>query len=215
MGGGFVGAYAAGFLPFDYHTATAATAIDEEVPGIDGLRLALVTMNYLCGSTAHDVNIMYASDVRATAGSCRNHALAATLSGQKDIICDVTPESPAGVAAAAADIVAFQLTDGTWEFDILTGAQSGDTLSMTNSITGVDGGLGATAIAAGAKVNIFGVIADASLFKIHLVLSTLYDENNTILAWHPYIGEPFYVSNPNATAASFQNSLIFAYIANK
>lgn len=216
MGGGFVGAYAAGFLPFDYHTAALDNVIDEEVPGVDGQRLALVSMNYLCGATAHDVNIMYASDKAAAcaAGASRNSALSVAVSGQKDIICTVTPESPAGDAIANLDVVAYQLTDGTWEFNTAASLSS-DTITLTNDIVGVDASAGATAVAAGGKVMVIGIIADGSLFKIHLVATATYDENNTILAWHPYIGEPFYVSNPNATAASFQNSLIFAYIANK
>ena len=136
---------------------------------------------------------MYASDTAAAcaAGASRNHALSVALSAQKDIICDVTPESPAGAAAAASDIIAFQLTDGTWEFDTVA-ALGGDTITCTNNITGVDAGAGtATAIAAGGMVNIFGVVGDLSLSRIHLIAATLYDENNTILAWHPYIGEPF------------------------
>lgn len=214
MAGGFVGAFAESFKPFDYHTENANTAIDEEVQGKAGLRLALVTMNYLCGGTAQDVNIMYASDAVVTTGGAVNTAGVVALSGQKDITTTNAPLDPAGNAAAASDIIAFQLTDGTWEFDTITGIV-GSVVSMTANITGVDAGAGATAVAIGGKVRIFGVIADGSLFKLHLVLSTLYDENNTILAWHPFIGDPFYVSNPNATGASFQNSLIFAYVANK
>lgn len=211
---GFVGAYAASFKPFDYHTAAGGTAIDEEVQGKEGLRLALVTMNYLCGATAQDVNIMYANDSVAGSGASLNTTSALALSGQKVIACTTAPLDPAGNAAAANDIIAFQLTDGTWEFDTVA-TLAASNITCTNNITGVDAGAGATAIAAGGKVRIFGIIADGSVFKLHLVAATLYDENNTILAWHPFIGDPFYVSNPNATNDSFQNSLIFAYIANK
>lgn len=214
---GFTGAYASGFLPFAYHTAAGNTPIDEEVPGLNGQRLALVTMNYLCGATAQNVCIMYASDTNAAcaAGASRNQTSAAvTLSGQKDIICLVAPESPAGDVAAASDIIAFQLSDGTWEFDTVA-SLAGSTITCTNDITGVDAAAGGTAMLASAKVMIFGVVADGYYFALHLVAATLYDQNNTILAWHPYVGEPFYVSNPNATNDSFQNSLIFAYIENK
>ena len=217
MAGGFVGAYASGFTVFDYHTETGNTAIDEEVPGVEGNRLALVSVNYLCGATAQNMYCLYAKDNAASGavGSSRNHnGAAVALSGQKDIVCLVAPESPAGDVAAASDIIAFQLTDGTWEFDTVA-SLSTKTITCTNNITGVDAGGGGTAIAAGARVQIFGVVADATGFVLHLVAATLVNESNTILAWHPYMEEPFYVTNPNATNDSFQNNLIFAHIKNK
>ena len=217
MPGGFVGAYASGFTSFDYHTETAGTVIDEEVPGIEGNTLALVSINYLPGSTAQNLSLMFARDnvSSGAAGSSRNHnGTAVALSGQKDIICAVAPESPGGDAAAASDIIAFQLTNGTWEFDTVASISS-KTITCTNNITGVDAGAGATAIAAGAKVNVFGIVADGAVFTLRLLASTLFEQYNTLLAFHPYVEEPFYVNNPNATAACFQNSLIFAHIKNK
>jgi len=211
---GFTGAYAASFKSFDYHTETAGTAIDEEVPGKDGMRLALTTVNYLCGATAQNMILLYASDFTSGSGASLNTTSALALSGQKVINVTNTPLDPAGNAAAASDIIAFQLTDGTWEFDTIASVAT-KAITCTNNITGVDAGAGATAIASGGKVRIIGVIGDGSQFAIHLVAATLLKEENTLLAWHPYIGDPFYVTNANGTNDSFQNSLIFAYIENK
>lgn len=201
MGNGFVGAYASGFQVFDYHTEEAATPITENVQAQDGKRLALVTAQILCAGTLQDVSIMYANGT----GS-RNTASAAAAIGQALLNVTDAPKSPAGAAAADGDIIAYQVEDGTWEFNVVDSIDASEITLKTNI---------AIAIESGAKVMIFGIPGDNSRFVLHLVASTLYDENNTLLAWHPYRGEPFYVHNPNATAATFHNNLIFAFIANK
>ena len=132
---GFVGAYAKSFLTKDYHTEAADTVISEEVPAVNGQRLALISFAYLAAGTAHDVSIMYASDEAAAcaAGASRNSALSAAVSGQKDVICTVTPEAPAGAAVANLDNVAYQLTDGSWEFNTAASLAS-DTITLTTNI---------------------------------------------------------------------------------
>lgn len=205
MGQGFAGAYFSGFQVFDYHTETQGTAIDEEIQAQNGKRLVLLTVDYLAGSTAQDMNVMFANG-----DGSRNTMSALAISGQKVANVTDTPLSPAGDAAVSGDIVAFQLTNGLWEFDTID-TVSTKAITMNNNIQGVDSGGGETAIAAGAKFLIFGIVADGSLFKVHLKASTLLQKDNTLLVWHPYKGEPFYVSNPNASNASFQNSLVFGF----
>lgn len=206
---GFVGAYAKGFLTFDYHTETAATLIEEEVPAVNGQRLALISLAYLAAATAHTISVLYAKD-HTTAGSSRNSA-GITLSGQKDIICTVAPKDPANNAAAANDNIAFQLTDGTWEFDTVASLAS-STITCTNNITGVDAGAGGTAIAAGGMVMVFGVAGDGAEFVIHALASVVTSFDNVVRFVHPYESEPLYVSIDNATNAGFLNSAVFAYI---
>ena len=205
-------AYAYSFLTHDYHTEAANTAITEEIPAINGARLALIDFEYLCGTTAHTASFMYARDPVATPGSCRNTAAVLALSGQKDITVTTAPTDPAGNVVANLDIIAFQLTDGTWEYDIIASV-IGSVITLTNVITGVDAAGGGTAIAALGKFMIFGVVADGAVLNIHLPVSvvTLRGEGRIALL-HPYMGEPFYLSINNITVAGFLNYLTMANI---
>jgi len=198
-------AYVHAFTVKDYHTEAANTAITEELPAIDGVRLGLKSLQYLAAATAHTASFMYANG----AGS-RNTASVLALSGQKAITCTVAPTDPAGNAAATPDIIAYQLTDGTWEFNTIASI-AGSVITLTNNIVGVDAGAGGTAIAALGKVMIFGVVGDNSSLKLHLtasVVSSYYD----LAVIHPYVGEPFFLSINNITNAGFLNSLIMAHI---
>ena len=203
----FVKAFAEGFAVCDYHTETAATTIDEEIQGRDGQRLALVSLDYLAAATAHTLSVLHPGNL---AGS-RTTTSALALSGQKVINVTDAPTDPAGNATAANDIIAFQLTDNTWEFDTVA-SLSTKAITCTNNITGVDAGAGATAIAAGGRVVIFGVVGDGYCFNVHLTASVVTAYNNTILALAPYMGDPMYVTVDNATNAGFLNNLVFAYI---
>jgi len=114
-------AYVYNFFPIDYHTEAFNTVIDEEIPAQNGHRLALIDFEYLNSTTAHLASFMYANDAAASPGSSRNTAGVLAISGQKDITTAVAPMDPAGNAAANLDIIAYQLTDGTWEFNTITG----------------------------------------------------------------------------------------------
>jgi hypothetical protein len=203
-------AFVHSFLTKDYHTEIADTAIVETLDGKDGLRLVLKAMNYLAAGTAHTASFMYAEDAAGQTGSSRNTASAAALSGQHHITCTTAPKDPAGNAAAASDIIAFQLTDGTWEWDTVA-ALAGSIIECTNNITGVDAGAGGTAIAAGGKVLIFGVVGDNKSQKLGLTASVV-TKGDELAIVQPYVGEPMYLSINNATAAGFLNSLVMAYI---
>lgn len=206
------GAYAYGFLTHDYHTEAFNTAIDEEIPAQDGMRLCLIDFEYLCGTTAHTASFMYAKDLPGQEGSSRNQASLVAISGQKDITCLVAPKDPAGNAAAGSDIIAYQLTDGTWEFNTIA-SLAGSVITLTNNIVGVDAGAGATAIAVGGKVMIFGVVGDGAVLNIHLTASVVTRKGEgRITLVHPYVGEPFFLSINNITAAGFLEHVVMAYI---
>ena len=204
-------AHVYGFVTKDYHTETAATKITENIDAIDGERLALIDLSYLAAATAHTGSFLFAKDY-SVAGSSRNTAAGATLSGQKDIICAVAPKDPAGNAAAASDIIAFQLTDGTWEWDTVA-SLAASTITCTNNITGVDAAAGGTAIAAGGKVLILGVVGDGSYQRLSFPASvtTVYGDGDIVLV-HPYFGEPWYFEADNATNAGFLLNMVCAYI---
>lgn len=193
------------FVTKDYHTEAANTAIDETIDPIDGATLALINLEYLAAATAHIASFMFANGT----GS-RNTTSAAALSGQKVIACTDAPKDPAGNAAAASDIIAFQLTDGTWEWDTVASI-AGSNVTCTNNITGVDAGAGGTALAAGAKVMIFGVVGDNSSQKVSLTASVVTRLDGLSLV-HPYPGEPWYLSITNATNAGFLYRLVCAHI---
>jgi len=142
------GAYISGFVTVDYHTENAGTAITEEIQGQNGKRLALLAYEVVTDSTAH--------------GS-RNTASAAAASGQKVINVTNTPLDPAGNAAAQNDIVAYQCTDGSWEFNTIASVSTKAITHSTNL---------AKAVASGAKYRIFGVAADNASHQITLTAST-------------------------------------------
>lgn len=207
-----ISAYVYNFLTKDYHTETAGTVIDETIPGQDGHRLALLDFEYLAAATAHLASFLYANDLAGQAGSSRNTASVLAVSGAKPITCTVAPKDPAGNAAAASDIIAYQLTDGTWEFNTVA-SLAGSIITLTTNIAGVDAGGGATAIAAGGKVMIFGIIADGAVQSISLTASvvTRRGEGDIVMV-HPHIGEPWYLSITNATNAGFLNNVLLGYI---
>jgi len=214
------GAFITSFASVDYHTETAATAIEEAIQAKDGLRLALLSGSYLNGATAHTLCFMYAKDAAAYPGSARNTINGATaahiLSNQKVIDVVTTPRDPAGNAAAASDIVAYQLIDGTWEFNTIASVST-KAITLTNNIAGVDAGAGAAAIADGSPFLIFGVVGDGAYLALPLTASVVNEWGATaggsgIVLVHPYVGEPFYVYDANATNAGFLNNLLFGYI---
>lgn len=214
------GAFINSFHSVDYHTETAATPITENIPGKNGLRIALLAGSYLNGATAHTLCLMYAKDAAAYPGSARNTIDGATaghlVSGQKVIDVDTAPRDPAGNAAAGSDVVAYQLTDGTWEFNLITSIST-KAVTLTNNIVGVDAGAGGVAIADGSPFLIFGVVADASYLALPLTASVVNSwgasaGGSGIVLVHPFAGEPFYVYDANATHAGFLNNLLFGYI---
>lgn len=205
-------AYVYGFLTKDHHTETLGNVIDEEIPAQDGMRLALLEMEYLAAGTAHLASFMYAKDPAATPGSCRNRASAPAASGQKVINVVTTPSDPAGNIVANNDIIAWQLTDGTWEYGLIASVVA-SAITMQANIQGLDAGVGATAIAAGARVMIFGVIADGAVMNVYLTANVVTRKGQGHLTLvHPYMSEPFYLSIDNPTAAGHLEHLVMGYI---
>ena len=194
------GAYISGFVTVDYHTENAGTAITEEIQGQNGKRLALLAYEVVTGSTAHTLLLMYPG----TSTGSRNKTSAAASSGQKVINVSNTPLDPAGNAAAQNDIVAYQCTDGSWEFNTIA---SVSTKAITHSSNL------SKAVASGAKYRIFGVAADNSSHQITLTASTTNRNGYVpITAVNPYKGDPWYVYIANATNASKIMNMLFAYI---
>lgn len=194
-----VPAFVTGFRTYGYHTETAATVIDESVPGVDGQTLALLNLEYLAAATAHDISVMYASG----AGT-RTTSSATAAASQKVLNVTDAPKDPAGNATASGDIIAYQLPSGAWEFNTVASLAT-KAITLTTNI--------AVAVAALAKVRIFGIVADGSLFNIHALASVVTSVGKgQIYLVHPFIGDPFYVSSTNATNAGFLNNLVFGYI---
>jgi hypothetical protein len=203
-----LGPYVSGYEICDYHTQNAGTVIDEPIQAQNGKRLALVSLAYLSGATAHNLRFLYAKDAAGAAnlGSSRNTVLTAAAVGAATITTVVAPKDTLGNAAAANDICAYQISDDTWEFNIITGIV-GSVVSLTAVTVG--------AVKAGAKFLIFGIAADNTLLRLVSTASveTFWPKGGeSIVLAHPFIGEPFYLSIDNAANAGFLGNAIFAHI---
>jgi hypothetical protein len=194
------GAFIEGFKTVDYHTETAATAISEQIQGMNGQRLALLFYSIATLTTAHTLRLL---ETGSLAGA-RNSTTAAAAAAQKVINVTTTPTDPAGNAAAASDIVAYQCSDGSWEFNTIASVA---TLAITHS-TNL-----AKAVLIGAPYLIFGVAGDNYGQTFTLTASvTNVSPAVPLVAVNPYVGDPWYVYIANATAASVIQSMLFAYI---
>ena len=194
-----INAYVSSYLAKDYHTETAGTAIDETVPGQNGKRLALVGFDYTNAATAHTLCVMHCG---SSSGS-RNTTSATAAITQKVMNVTNAPLSPAGDAVASGDIIAYQVTGGTWEFNTVD-SLSTLAITLTTNI--------AIAVEAGAAVRVFGIIGDGATFNFGLAASVTTHYDDTILCQAPFVGDPLYVSEANGTNAGFLNNMLFAYI---
>jgi len=194
------GAFIETFRTVDYHTEAANTAIDEQIQCSAGQRLALLFYSIVTSTTAH---VLYLLQTGALAGA-RNSTTAAASAAQKIINVTTTPTDPAGNAAAASDIVAYRCTDGSWEFNTIASVAT-LAITHTNNL--------AKAVASGAAYLIFGTVAHGSYQSFTLTASvTNVSPAVPIVAVNPYVGDPWYVTIPNATAASVIQTMLFAEI---
>ena len=193
-------AFVHAFKTFGYHAEVADTVIDEEVPGRDGERLALVSAYVTAAATAHTLYLMYAEGT----GS-RNTTSAVAAAAQKVINVNDTPKSPAGDAAAANDIVAYKTSAGNWFFDTIASVSTKAITMTTNVPTG--------GIDSGAQFLIFGIVGDGANFPLAIPASAqkIFGPGELVVV-HPYSGEPFYVSDTNASNAGSIDNLVFAYL---
>jgi hypothetical protein len=197
-----LGAWASGFQPYGYKSVAFGTPITQAIDALDGKRLAIVGGAYLPAGTAHTLQFMYAEDAAAFPGSSRNTASAAVAIGASHLFTTVAPKDPAGNAAANLDVIAYQCTDGTWEWNLVS-SLSGSDITLTNVTV--------KAVAIGAKVMILGVAGDLKSFNVKTVASTeRVLVEGQIMA--KYMGEPLYFYSDNATATGFLQYLLFAYI---
>jgi len=195
-----VPAYVHAFKTFGYHTETAGTTIDEEVPGRDGERLALISAYVTAAATAHTMYLMYAEGT----GS-RNTTSAVAAAAQKVVNVTDTPKSPAGDAAAASDIVAYKLAGGTWEFNTIASVAT-KAITLTNNV-------GTGGIASGAQFLILGIAGDGANFPLAIPASAQAEFGpGELVVVHPYASEPFYVQDSNGTNAGSIDNLVFAYL---
>jgi hypothetical protein len=188
-----------GFESFGSHTESSGTAIEDGIPGGSG-RAAVVFLSYTGGGTAHTLSFLYAEGT----GS-RNTADGDAASGQKDVTVTDTPKDPAGNAAATDDNVAYELADGTWEFNTVSSVSS-NTITLNNNIS-------APGINDGAKVNIIGVQGDGAEIQLEALASSNKEwggDYPVVVA--PYREEPLYFYSPNGTNAGTRENMLVSYI---
>jgi len=197
-----VSAFVHSFKTFGRHTESAGTIIQENIQGKDGHTAAMLRAAVTTGATAHTLSFMYAEGT-----GTRTTASAAAAAGQKVLNVTDAPKDPAGNATASGDVIAYQLSDGTWQFDTV------DSLS-TKAIT-LTTNIGTAAVLEGAKVRIFGVIADGAVFTLTLTASgapNSWGDGGDPIIVCPYVGDPMVVQIDNATNASVLEHMLWAYI---
>ena len=186
-----------------YHTETAATLIQEMIQGEDGRRIALTDLSYTAGATAHSLLFRYPG----SAAGCRTTASAAAAAAQKVLNVTDAPVDPAGNPVASGDDIAYQLPDGSWEFNTVA-SLSTKAITLTNNI--------AVAVASGARVVVFGVAADLRYQKFAAAASvtTEWSNGGDMVAISPKInrGDPVILESNNATNDGFLNRAVFKYL---
>jgi len=203
-----VGAFISGFEVVDYFSVAFGTAIVEPISAQDGARLAFLSGAVTCAGTAQILSFMFARDLAGQAGSSRNTSSAAAAPAATHIFTTVAPKDPLGNAAATPDVIAYQCTDGTWEFNLVSSLAGSDITLTTPMVKGIN---------SGAKVLILGVVGDGASLKLNALASVqnkwggAAGANGIVLA-HPYVGEPFYVYDPNATATTSMDFMLFGHI---
>lgn len=196
-----VPAYVTGFKTFGYHTESAGTVIQSNIPGQSGRRIGLIELLYTAAATAHTASLMYAPDL----AGCRTTASAAAASGQAVLNVTDAPTDPAGNAVASGDHIAYQLSDGTWEFNTVA-SLAVKAITLTNNI-------GTPGVAIGGLVRIFGVVADGAIinFAMAAAATTEYGAGKLVAAM-PIVGDPAILQVNNVTNAGFLLNALFVYM---
>lgn len=198
-------------LPFGRKTIAFGTIIQHNVPALTGFRAMLIRAMVTCAGTAHTFSMLYPATTNgghapaaATVAGSKNTASAAAAAGQAVINVTSAPTDPAGNATASGDIIAYECTDGTWEFNVV------DSLAV-KAITCVSNL--AKAVASGAKVRIIGILADGMCQSLACAASvtTEYDSENGVIM-HPDVGEPCVLQENNATATGIVEQANIVYI---
>jgi hypothetical protein len=199
-------------LPFGYKSVAFGTIIQQNIPGLTGFRACLLRAIYKAAGTAHNLALMYPATTNgghapaaATVAGSKNTASAAAAIGDTVINVNSAPTDPAGNATASGDIIAYECTDGTWEFNKVD-SLAVKAITVTTAL--------AKAIAKDAKVRILGVVADGFNIQFPCAASVTTDWNGygSILAAVPDVGEPAVLQSDNATATGFLLQALAAYI---
>ena len=198
-----INAYIEAFAtPIDYHTESANTAIVEYInPPSNGTKLVFMAMEYTVGANAHIASLMYPGNF----AGARTTANAAANAAQKIIQTVAAPTDGLNNTIAASDIVAYE-TDAGWEWNTVTSV-SGNNVTHTNNLAGN--------VAAGAKYRVFGVVGDNVAFQFYMPVNATYQQDDKILAVHPEVGVPFFLSISNNIAAGYLRRALFAGISPK
>jgi len=182
----------------------------------------LTTLLYTTGTTAHAITVMRPLNWTTFAAAVAKNTTAISLTTDPGLYStsynyplpgsQTAPALVADNALAAGDYVAYQLDDGTWQYDtIASGTFSGGNIVLT---TGTPNRNGAT-IAAGRPIFWFGVPADSdpATGQPHPFFDSIASTNKIdqiggyngegIVTLHP--GDPMIVESNNVTATGIMD----------
>ena len=196
-----VSAFVHSFKTFGLHTESAGTIIQENIQGKNGVTSCMLRAAVTTAATAHTLSFMYAEGT-GTRTTCDGGA--AITQAVLDV--NIAPKDPAGNAAASGDIIAYQVTDGTWEFNSIASIST-KAITLNTNI--------AIAVLDNAKVRIFGVIADGAVMTLTLTAAgapNSWGDGGDPIIICPYVGDPMVVQIDNATHASTLEHMLWAWI---
>lgn len=193
-------AYIHSLKTFGQHTEAANTIIQENIQGKEGITACMLRTAITTGATAHTASFMYAEGT-----GTRSVTTAAAAAAQKDMSVSVAPKDPAGNAAAANDVIAYVVTGGAWEFNTVASIAA-SVITLTTNI--------AVAVLEGAKVRIFGIIADGAVMTLTCTAAGAPNEwgDGDPMIVCPYVGDPMVMQIDNATNASTLEHMLCAWI---
>lgn len=193
-------AYIHSLKTFGVHAEAFGTIIQENIQGKEGVTAAMLRLAITTDTTAHTASFMYAEGT-----GTRFVTTAAAAAAQKDMAASIAPKDPAGNAAAASDVIAYVVTGGAWEFNTVA-SLAVLVITLTTNI--------AVAVLSGAKVRIFGIIADGAVMTLTCTASVTntWSDNGEPIIVCPTVGDPMVMQIDNATAASVLDDMLCGWI---
>lgn len=181
--------------------------------GKNGAITKISLLQYLCGSTSHQIQIMRPRGFTTVSSDAAKNQAVINITADPGLAANYKYPSVSGATTVVVtddgidtgDWCAFQYADGTWGFDTVSSVST-LAITMTTTLPNV----ASPTIPKGSPFFLFGVVADKDIatgyaptafYMNASVVNTIQDDNGFFSAVHP--GDPLLVQSNNITAAGF------------